>query len=99
MTLGHDGAERLCAWTNPRSTKWRKTFMRARQTGERLDALPAHLTPKNFADSCAVMDAVDRLVGERIVGTKIAAKPGAEVVYAPLQASRIFTARRASRAR
>ena len=68
-----------------------QTFMRARRTGERLDALPQHLKPKNFADSCAVMDAVDRLVGERIVGTKIAAKPGAEVVYAPLPAGRVFT--------
>ena len=67
-----------------------QTFMRARQTGERLDALPARLAPKNFADSCAVMDAVDKLVGERIVGTKIAAKPGAEVVYAPLPAGRVF---------
>ena len=53
--------------------------------------LPAHLAPKNFADSCAIMDAVDKLVGERIVGTKIAAKPGAEVVYAPLAAGRVFT--------
>jgi hypothetical protein len=42
--------------------------MRARQTGERLD--PPALKPKNFADSCAVMDAVDKLVGERIVGTR-----------------------------
>jgi len=68
-----------------------RTFLRARQTGERLDPLPAHLKPKDFADSCAVMAAVDTLVGERILGTKIAAKPGTEVVYAPLQASRIFT--------
>ena len=67
-----------------------QTFMRARRTGERLDALPAHLKPKNFKDSCAVMDAVDRLVGEAIVGTKIAAKPGAEVVYAPLPVGRVF---------
>ena len=67
-----------------------QTFMRARRTGERLDALPAHLKPKNFADSRAVMDAVDKLVGEPIVGTKIAAKPGAEVVYAPLPAGRVF---------
>jgi 2-keto-4-pentenoate hydratase len=37
------------------------------------------------------MAAVDRLAGEPIVGTKIAAKPGAEVVYATLQASRVFT--------
>jgi 2-keto-4-pentenoate hydratase len=66
------------------------TFMRARQTGERLDPLPARLAPKNFKDSCAVMDAVDKLVGEPIVGTKIAAKPGAEVVYAPLPAGRVF---------
>jgi 2-keto-4-pentenoate hydratase len=66
-------------------------FMRARRTGERLDALPAHLAPKNFTESCAIMDAVDKLVGERIVGTKIAAKPGTEVVYAPLPAGRIFT--------
>ena len=65
-------------------------FMRARQTGERIDALPAHLKPKNFAESQAVMDAVDRLVNEPIAGTKIAAKPGAEVVYAPLPAGRIF---------
>jgi 2-keto-4-pentenoate hydratase len=66
------------------------TFMRARRTGERLDALPAHLKPRDFADACAVMDAVDRLAGEAIVGTKIAAKPGAEVVYAPLMAGRVF---------
>lgn len=68
-----------------------KLFVRARQTGERLDALPPGLKPENFADSCAVMDAVDRIVGDPIVGTKIAAKPGTEVVYAPLHASRIFT--------
>jgi 2-keto-4-pentenoate hydratase len=67
-----------------------RTFMRARQTGERLDALPSQIAPKNFAESCAVMDAVDRLVGDDIVGTKIAAKPGAEVVYAPLAAGRVF---------
>ena len=41
-----------------------QTFMRARKTGERLDALPAHLAPKNFAKSRAVMDGVDKLVGE-----------------------------------
>ena len=68
-----------------------RTFVRARQTNERLDTLPAHLAPKNFTESCAIMDAVDKLVGERIVGTKIAAKPGAEVVYAPLAAGRVFT--------
>jgi 2-keto-4-pentenoate hydratase len=67
-----------------------ETFMRARQTGERLDRLPARLAPRNFKESCAVMDAVDKLVGEPIVGTKIAAKPGAEVVYAPLPAGRVF---------
>jgi hypothetical protein len=67
-----------------------ETFMRARRAGERLDALPARLAPKNFKESCAVMDAVDKLVGEPIVGTKIAAKPGAEVVYAPLRAGRVF---------
>src|SRR5262245_758168 len=65
-------------------------FMRARQTGERLDALPAASARENFAESCAVMDAVDALVGDDIVGTKIAAKPGAEVVYAPLAAGRVF---------
>jgi 2-keto-4-pentenoate hydratase len=67
-----------------------RTFLRARQTGERLEPLPSRLAPKNFAESRAVMDAVDKLVGERIVGTKIAAKPGTEVVYAPLHASRVF---------
>ena len=67
-----------------------KLFMRARQTGERLDALPAHLKPKDFADSCAIIDAVDKLIGDRIIGTKIAAKPGAEVVHAPLPAGRVF---------
>jgi 2-keto-4-pentenoate hydratase len=67
-----------------------QTFMRARRTGERLDPLAAHLKPQNFKDSCAVMAAVDKLVGEPIVGTKIAAKPGAEVVYAPLPAGRVF---------
>jgi 2-keto-4-pentenoate hydratase len=65
--------------------------LRARQTGERLDALPARLKPRDFAESCAIMAAVDRLVGERSLGTKIAAKPGTEVVYAPLHASRVFT--------
>ena len=73
-------------------------FMRARNTGERLDPLPARLEPKNFDDFRAVMDAVDKLVGEPIVGTKIAAKPGAEVVYAPLPTGRMFTARPACRA-
>jgi 2-keto-4-pentenoate hydratase len=68
-----------------------KLLVRARRTGERLDALPPRLRPANFADSCAVMDAVDRLIGDRISGTKIAAMPGTEVVYAPLQASRVFT--------
>ena len=67
-----------------------RTFMHARQSGERLDALPSRIAPKNFAESCAVMDAVDALVGDDIVGTKIAAKPGAEVVYAPLAAGRVF---------
>jgi 2-keto-4-pentenoate hydratase len=67
-----------------------QTFMRARRSGERLDPLPARLAPKDFAESCAVMAAVDRLVAEPIVGTKIAAKPGTEVVYAPLPAGRIF---------
>ncbi len=67
-----------------------KLLVRARTTGERLDALPAHLKSTNFADSCAVMDAVDRIVGDRIVGTKIAAKPGAEVVYTTLHAGRAF---------
>jgi 2-keto-4-pentenoate hydratase len=37
------------------------------------------------------MDAVDRIVGEKIIGTKIAAKPGAEVVYTTLHAGRAFT--------
>ena len=67
-----------------------RAFMHARQTGERLDALPSRIAPKNFADACAVMDAVDKLVGDDVVGTKIAAKPGAEVVYAPLAAGRVF---------
>jgi 2-keto-4-pentenoate hydratase len=67
-----------------------KIFVHARQTGERLDPLPARLAPRNFAESFAVMDAVDRLLGDAIVGTKIAAKPGTEVVYAPLQAARVF---------
>jgi 2-keto-4-pentenoate hydratase len=67
-----------------------RLFVRARETGQRLGPLPAHLKPANFAESCAVIDAVDRLIGDRIVGTKIAAKPGTEVVYAPLQASRVF---------
>jgi len=67
-----------------------RTFLRARQTGERLDQLPPRLAPQDFEDSCAVMDAVDKLVGDEIVGTKIAAKPGAEVVYAPLQDGRVF---------
>jgi 2-keto-4-pentenoate hydratase len=68
-----------------------RMFVRARQTGERLDPLPAQLKPTNFADSRAVMDAVDRIVGDSIVGTKIAAKPGAEVVYTTLHAGRAFT--------
>ena len=68
-----------------------QTFMRARQTGERLDPLPSRIAPKNFAESRAIMDAVDKLVGDRTVGTKIAAKPGTEVVYAPLAEGRVFT--------
>src|SRR5262245_60898731 len=68
-----------------------RLLVRARQTGDRLDSLPARLKPASFVESCAVMDAVDRLLGDRISGTKIAAKPGTEVVFAPLQASRIFT--------
>ncbi len=68
-----------------------KMLVRARTTGERLEALPAGLKPANFADSLAVMDAVDRIVGDTIVGTKIAAKPGAEVVYTTLHAGRAFT--------
>jgi 2-keto-4-pentenoate hydratase len=67
-----------------------KLLVHARTTGERLDALPARLRPQNFADSRAVIAAVDALVGERIVGTKIAAKPGAEVVYTTLHAGRAF---------
>jgi 2-keto-4-pentenoate hydratase len=68
-----------------------KLFVQARSTGERLDALPARLKPADFADSCKVMDAVDKLIGEKIIGTKIAAKPGAEVVYTTLHAGRAFT--------
>jgi 2-keto-4-pentenoate hydratase len=66
-------------------------FVQARTTGARLDPLPARLKPSNFADSCRVIDAVDRIVGEKIIGTKIAAKPGAEVVYTTLHAGRTFT--------
>jgi len=67
-----------------------KTFVRARQTGERLYALPENFAPKSFADSRAVMEAVDKLIADDIVGTKIAAKPGTEVVYAPLHGGRVF---------
>src|SRR5262245_19521296 len=67
-----------------------KLFIHARETGERIDPLPARLKPANFQDSCAVMDAVDRLIGDDVIGTKIAAKPGTEVVYAPLQGGRVF---------
>ena len=62
----------------------------ARNTGQRLDALPPDRKPANFTDSLAVMAAVDRIVGDRIIGTKIAAKPGAEVVYTTLHAGRAF---------
>lgn len=68
-----------------------RMFVRARQTGERLDPLPAKLKPANFEDSRAVMEAVDRIIGDKIIGTKIAAKPGAEVVYTTLHAGRAFT--------
>ena len=68
-----------------------RLLVRARTTGERLDPLPARLRSQNFTDSCAVIAAVDALVGDRIVGTKIAAKPGAEVVYTTLHAGRAFT--------
>jgi 2-keto-4-pentenoate hydratase len=67
-----------------------KLFVQARNSGARLDPLPARLKPANFADSCKVVDAVDRIVGEKIIGTKIAAKPGAEVVYTTLHAGRTF---------
>jgi 2-keto-4-pentenoate hydratase len=65
-------------------------LMQARSTGARLDPLPARLKPANFKDCCAVMEAVDRMVGDAIIGTKIAAKPGAEVVYTTLHAGRAF---------
>ena len=68
-----------------------RMFVQARKTGERLDALPERLKPANFADSLAVMGEVDRMVGEKSIGTKIAAKPGAEVVYTTLHAGRAFT--------
>jgi 2-keto-4-pentenoate hydratase len=84
-----DGA-RSAAMNQAAIDELARTFVRVRQSGERLDALPDHLKPRDFADSCAVMEAVDRLVGDAIVGTKIAAKPGTEVVYAPLQTSRVF---------
>lgn len=67
-----------------------RLLVHARDTGERLDALPTRLKPANFADSLAVMDAVDRIVGETSIGTKIAAKPGAEVVYTTLHTGRAF---------
>jgi 2-keto-4-pentenoate hydratase len=67
-----------------------KLFVNARNSGARIDPLPGRLKPANFSDSLAVMDAVDRMVGERIVGTKITAKPGAEVVYTTLHAGRVF---------
>ena len=65
-------------------------FVHARNTGVRLDALPERLKPTSFEESRAVMDAVDRRVGDTIVGTKIAAKPGAEVVNTTLHAGRTF---------
>lgn len=67
-----------------------RLFVNARNTGARLDALRGPLKPANFSDSLAVMDAVDRMVGEPIVGTKIAAKPGAEIVHTTLHAGRVF---------
>lgn len=66
-------------------------LVQARNTAARLDPLPERLKPANFAESLAVMDAVDRIVSDRIVGTKIAAKPGAEVVHTTLHAGRAFT--------
>jgi 2-keto-4-pentenoate hydratase len=68
-----------------------RMFVQARKTGERLDALPERLKPANFADSLVVMGEVDRMVGEKSIGTKIAAKPGAEVVHTTLHAGRAFT--------
>ena len=79
------------SWTNPPSTNSHRHSCARGGPASASTRCRQHLKPKNFADSCAVMDAVDRLVGERIVGTKIAAKPGAEVVYAPLPAGRVFT--------
>jgi 2-keto-4-pentenoate hydratase len=68
-----------------------KMFVRARQTGERLDALPARLKPRDNAEARQVMAAVDKLIGEPIVGWKIAGKPGTEPAWAPLHKSRVFT--------
>ena len=41
-----------CALMDPTAIdELAKTFMRARRTSERLDALPARLAPQNFQDS------------------------------------------------
>ena len=46
-----------------RSIELASAIYHSARTGERVDALPAHLAPKDFAESRAVMDAVDKLVG------------------------------------
>jgi 2-keto-4-pentenoate hydratase len=90
LEANHKGSQEARIMDQAAIDQVAKIFMHARQTGERLDPLPPAIAPKSFAESCAVMDVVDRLVGDDIVGTKIAAKPGAEVVYAPLASGRVF---------
>src|SRR4051812_46934393 len=67
-----------------------RMFTRARKTGERLDPLPMHLKPRTFSDAWDVIQAVDRIECDTVVGTKIAARPGAETIFATLHASRTF---------
>ncbi len=95
---GHDETNRIRAMDPAAIDEVAKTFLRARQTGERLPALPARLAPGNFADSCAVMDAVDRLIGEPISAPKSPPSPAQKWSMRRCRPRASSTARRGYRA-
>lgn len=62
----------------------------ARTTAKPLAELPAALRPATIDEVHAIIGAVDRRIGEPIVGWKYHGKAGGELCVSPLYASRIF---------